>query len=591
MKLKNYSEYESIFAPVHNDYPNFFIHSLNAKDRKEILSMKSKDFANLGVPHLYKIINSGIITMKFPKHSKKKHHFEEAEKIDCWLKMQDNIISKISEKIYKDLYRAYENHEKSLNNAIIEIRKVLPNQTISNKKFRKTLDKFIKFALFDKEDVIYHIKLIITNLWANNMMKTTKYTIMPRSDKYYVGRGKKNLESYEKHKSLYMNRDIIANLTDVMHIVDYIDLRLGYISIDDEYEVSQTEINKGKKAAKALRKRKKGYYTRIRATSKLKRMIKGYISKYLDESELVCVYSPLPIILRDKNKNEIPYNTNNSAVIRMSKNLEIINNVLKKTKITFDDDCKLDFNTKSIIKSPKFHQLVRIFNNATSENYQFDQGGRFYMHFTQMIKKEYRSHILLNGEKTIELDYGSLHISMLYAKENISIPDDKKLDLYHIDGMGKKDRPFIKKAINILINADDARKARCALANEIFPKEKYLERKREIEKIEKEEDRRIKEMCLRQLVCDAYKKAKNYIEVINDEYKAISKYFATGEGVRLQNIDSMMAEEVLIHFCSRYISCLCIHDSFIVQLRYADELKKIMEEVFFKRFKIIPIVH
>ena len=80
--------------------------------------------------------------------------------------------------------------------------------------------------------------------------------------------------------------------------------------------------------------------------------------------------------------------------------------------------------------------LYRVFNNGKLTN-----GGRFYGGWWQNIKKDYRRAITINGGTTAELDYSSLHPSMLYALEGKTPPDD----CYALDGFPKAHRDLLKK--------------------------------------------------------------------------------------------------------------------------------------------------
>jgi len=57
----------------------------------------------------------------------------------------------------------------------------------------------------------------------------------------------------------------------------------------------------------------------------------------------------------------------------------------------------------------------------------------------------------------------------------------------------------------------------------------------------------------------------------------IGKCIGSDWGIRLQRLDSEIAERVLMHFTSRHKACIPIHDSFIVKEEDADELRQIME--------------
>ena len=61
-------------------------------------------------------------------------------------------------------------------------------------------------------------------------------------------------------------------------------------------------------------------------------------------------------------------------------------------------------------------------------------------------------------------------------------------------------------------------------------------------------------------------------------HPAIAHYIGSDVGIKLQRTDSEIAERVLLHFSRQGIACIPIHDSFIVQERYEDELRTVMHE-------------
>ena len=69
---------------------------------------------------------------------------------------------------------------------------------------------------------------------------------------------------------------------------------------------------------------------------------------------------------------------------------------------------------------------------------------------------------------------------------------------------------------------------------------------------------------------------------IEEAHPDISKHFASGIGIKLQYKDSIIAEGIMKHFTRQGIVCLCVHDSFIVELRYKDELSDVMSEEYYK---------
>ena len=110
--------------------------------------------------------------------------------------------------------------------------------------------------------------------------------------------------------------------------------------------------------------------------------------------------------------------TPDTPIVReMRKNLEIINQVMEKAKITLDvseEDLRelnarmlADPNKQAIDFSRK--RLHRVFLDRRD-----DRGGRFYGPWYQNIPKEYRQYILINDAPTMELDYSALHPHLLY---------------------------------------------------------------------------------------------------------------------------------------------------------------------------------
>jgi len=115
------------------------------------------------------------------------------------------------------------------------------------------------------------------------------------------------------------------------------------------------------------------------------------------------------------------------------------------------------------------------------------------------------------------------------------------------------ERPLAKKAFNILINADDEDAAVRAVMQEIGGQ-------------------------------GARKKAERLIADIKQRHQPIAKYFHSGEGLRLQRIDSNMAEQVLKNMLSHGVVVLPIHDSFVTPERYEGAVKEEMEAAFVLAF-------
>ena len=66
------------------------------------------------------------------------------------------------------------------------------------------------------------------------------------------------------------------------------------------------------------------------------------------------------------------------------------------------------------------------------------------------------------------------------------------------------------------------------------------------------------------------------IEAFARRHEPIRKYFYSGYGIRLQRIDSSIAQHVISHFTKEDIPVLCVHDSFIAPTTHGEELSKEM---------------
>ena len=204
-------------------------------------------------------------------------------------------------------------------------------------------------------------------------------------------------------------------------------------------------------------------------------------------------------------------------------------------------------------------QLKRVFNDSS-----FNKGGRFYDADYQKLSKAERSNILINGNTIVEIDYRCFHPRMLYHELGI----DEKGDIYML-GMQNVDlREAIKKMLNILINAKSDYNAYCGFEKYLNKDQKGLE------------------------IADALKRNKigiwELIEMIKSNHKAIEKFIGKGVGKDKQYKDSILAIRIMKHFLNKKLACLCVHDSFIVEEKYKEELYDLMMNEYKKMFAFYP---
>jgi len=272
-------------------------------------------------------------------------------------------------------------------------------------------------------------------------------------------------------------------------------------------------------------------YAHNSCISKLK--IEKKFSKMFDKFDLSEKYVEIHpdseiIFLKDSSKKLIDYDDEDGVVRNARDFLANYNNFLESAKLSLKTNNQ-DFFRERV-------QLKRIFNSAS-----FDLGGRFYSDF-QNLKKDQRKYLRINDEPCVEMDYSGIHINMLYIEETGDVYKDG--DVYRIKGFVRK-RKLMKVLLQIALNAKTRGKGEAAFRFHLMEKGIKLD----------------------------YKRA---LDLFDKKHLAISNHFYTGAGLRLQNLDSIIAEDVMRKCFERNIIGLPVHDSFIVQEKHRDFLEKAM---------------
>ncbi len=161
----------------------------------------------------------------------------------------------------------------------------------------------------------------------------------------------------------------------------------------------------------------------------------------------------------------------------------------------------------------------------------------------QNIKREARKYVSIAGEPVIELDYKTLHPAILYSMVGSPMPSD----CYSIDGWP---RALVKVALLILINAETKRRALGALIHHDAM-----------------------ELVAPKASPAAQQAARKLFNAIRALHRPIEQFFASGVGAELMNIDSKIADTVMVNLLRRGILALPVHDSFLVQSSKEHELE------------------
>ena len=299
-----------------------------------------------------------------------------------------------------------------------------------------------------------------------------------------------------------------------------------------------------------------GNLTRYRATPKLNEILNE-----LDGHPLIDLPPNLDIntiLLRHKidgRRMLVPYEEDKDTE-QWRKNLREINGcfsrhmldlrikdteveALQERLLTDDDKEPVDLTHKV---------LVRIFTNNL-----FKEGGRFYRGWWQNVPSEYRPFVTIDSKYTQEHDYSQLNPNMIYSLYNHELGSE---DAYSrvLDG---KYRDIVKEAFNAMFQANTSLESK--------PRGINID---EIGMTWKE---------LRQAILNAHKPIKDL--------------FFTGLGNKLQFIDSVIAEKIMLQFAKMDYPTLPIHDSFIMHHAFGNdgskeqsELEEAMRRAFHDRF-------
>ncbi len=277
------------------------------------------------------------------------------------------------------------------------------------------------------------------------------------------------------------------------------------------------------------------------------------------------------IILHDAAKNDVAYK-DTPQTNSMREVLDAYNFMLLWTHVDcrhLDDPSisKSDGTSVHISQHRKF--VRRIFNDCS-----WRRGGRFYGGWWQRINKEDRSKIMIDGERTIEIDFSGHHIALLYAQENINYYEEFgfRSDPYDISipefiHHPKFSRKLAKDTLLIAVNARDERSAFPAIRKKV--------------KDDADKPHHPAKPKGLSLTNDFLRRVLN---LLREKHPLISDMFCSGAGIDLQYTDSRITEHIIKHFAIDRVATggipvpvLSVHDSYIIAEEYKDELWEEMQ--------------
>lgn len=214
-------------------------------------------------------------------------------------------------------------------------------------------------------------------------------------------------------------------------------------------------------------------------------------------------------------------------------------------------------------KHPLACFLHRIFNGA------MDQGGRLYGGQHETMPKEYRKHIQINGEATVELDYSALHPNLLLWLTESPECADPYSRIAEEAGLS---REAVKALMLRLINSNAGADFCRTVTRSGNPEEKA--------KVARDSAQAFDGFI--EGVPDGYTGGQ-FIEAVTRAFPTFTGVIGTGIGLTLQYHDGSLMIDVLSRCLDAGFIGLPVHDSVIVPISRQDEARRFMADAYAER--------
>ena len=399
-----------------------------------------------------------------------------------------------------------------------------------------------------------HLKLFLCNLYISYYYKKT-IAVSLKAECFANGR----------YSALHLKRIPFITVYSYLKDKQWIEFQKGFMPFSDE----------GNAIA--------GSTTRIWASPQLTDEFDKIINYLPEKEEQDC------IVLRNEDKEDIPFEEN-AFTNSLRNQLNFINSTLFSHYFTYNSSDifnKLVINplhrnnnsnsssTSSNISLSSLREPNEIFRRFRPQvkvvfsNSDFTCGGRIYnagIGDWQSMPQLQRATIRIDNCRTVELDFNSFHISMLYAIAGKQITGDPYSSV-----ASRALRPVVKKLLLTVLNASSIREAASSMTNQVLTLQQRP--------LQKERDLKFLRACWNHKP-DWY----GLINRLKAAHPVIGQYFCSGAGLHLQRIDSEIMRDVLIGLSERNIPCLPVHDSAIVQYFREADLRREMQLAYCKMF-------
>jgi len=408
---------------------------------------------------------------------------------------------------------------------------------ISENKNVKQVERFVfskikSIKVPDKKKYRTHMRMILLDLIVAYLADPRLYIAISRDKNRYI--------KGTRYNSLFMSHQYTMAALDCLTKSGFIEQHKGFQGV---FSSRMTRIKPKAKLIKLFKSQK----------------LKSYMVTRVPDTQL--------IYLKDEDGKNIEYEETGYTKLYRS-NLKNINGLLAGSNIdlritdTMHRQILRDLSVKSDKEKKRWrplkgkadsyrmvtidfsrNQLKRIFTDGV-----WDKGGRFYSVWWHSIPSEYRKYIRINERSTVELDFKQMHPTILYSLCGKAL----KGDPYTLDGFDKNSRGDLKKVLNTMINAADPISAKRSLQYGM-PKASLP---------------------------SGYDSLDDVFKAFKTKHRVIADYFFTGYGKKLQFIDSVVAQDIMLELNNYGVVCLPVHDSFIVASAHEQLLIDVMHKVF-----------
>jgi hypothetical protein len=278
----------------------------------------------------------------------------------------------------------------------------------------------------------------------------------------------------------------------------------------------------------------------------------------LHQSKVTLSSEAVSVIVRDDEKKVMPLPKHRASLLkynRFTKSANKFNNLWNG-------------HTATLSNKPLIPFVQRAFKHS------LELGGRFYGEYQRIPSKD-RANIKIDGCKTLEADYSSIHLAILYSWAGFQLDYE---EAYSIEGF---DRSIVKAVTLRALNTTNLSALQGAITRSANPKNKSkyanykaarsIHDQRRINGLKSKAP--LKPEWIKTFIKNVPEKtnAKELVARILEKHHVIRSYIGTPNlGLKLQAVDSEIMSLILSTLTAKNIPALPVHDSIIFRAKDKD---------------------